>query len=346
MDQNYPFEIKDVEPSLNKELMKYFTGQYGGFIQVGPKGYCMPHMFKQEAAKIYNMPLRPDDIFVVSFPRSGTTWTQELVWMVANDLDYAMSDAIPLTQRYTFIDLKSLIHPVMNERYIQLNKNNAKNLEIIKHLSASGVDRLADTPSPRFIKSHLPLSLLPPTLLDTAKVAYVARDPRDIAVSFYHHNRLFSVQGYIGDFNTYWNFFIKDLVTWAPYFEQLKEAWENRHHPNMLFLFYEELSKDLPAAVCKVAKFFNKEFNQEQIAKLCDHLSIENFKKNKSVNSDELKELNGPLVTGEQSFIRKGKVGGWRDYFNEELMQQAETWMEENLRNTDFRFPHLEPSKS
>lgn len=34
----------------------------------------------------------------------GTTWTQELVWMVANDLDYATSDAIPLTERYPFLE--------------------------------------------------------------------------------------------------------------------------------------------------------------------------------------------------------------------------------------------------
>lgn len=29
---------------------------------------------------------------------------------------------------------------------------------------------------------------------------------------------------------------------WTPFFEHLKEAWEKRHHSNLLFLFYEELS--------------------------------------------------------------------------------------------------------
>lgn len=53
-------------------------------------------------------------------------------------------------------------------------------------------------------------------------------------------------------------------------------------------------------------KFFGKEFSDEEVERLCNHLSIENFKNNKSVNYDVMKEL-GILITGEQSFIRKGK---------------------------------------
>ncbi|CAB3260901.1 unnamed protein product, partial [Arctia plantaginis] len=34
-----------------------------------------------------------------------TTWTQELVWLLSNDLDYKTAAAIPLTERYPFLDL-------------------------------------------------------------------------------------------------------------------------------------------------------------------------------------------------------------------------------------------------
>lgn len=40
---------------------------------------------------------------------------------------------------------------------------------------------------------------------------YLARNPKDVAVSFFHLNRLIRTQGYNGDFQTYWNYFQNDL---------------------------------------------------------------------------------------------------------------------------------------
>lgn len=31
------------------------------------------------------------------------------------------------------------------------------------------------------------------------------------------------------------------LAYWGPYWEHLKEAWANRNHPNVLFMFYENM---------------------------------------------------------------------------------------------------------
>lgn len=68
--------------------------------------------------------------------------------------------------------------------------------------------------------------------------------------------------------------------------------------------------QDLPTAVRKVAKFLGKSFNDEQVNKLCEHLKIDNFRNNPSVNYDIMKEL-GILKSGEQAFIRNGKVYGF-----------------------------------
>jgi hypothetical protein len=44
----------------------------------------------------------------------------------------------------------------------------------------------------RIIKTHLPLSLLPPALFEkSCKVLYVCRNPKDCFVSFYHFNAVF-----------------------------------------------------------------------------------------------------------------------------------------------------------
>lgn len=70
---------------------------------------------------------------------------------------------------------------------------------------------IANAPSPRFIKTHLPLSLLPPKLLETAKVIYVARDPRDVAISYYYLYRMVVKGLFRTSLNTFWDAFRKDL---------------------------------------------------------------------------------------------------------------------------------------
>lgn len=61
---------------------------------------------------------------------------------------------------------------------------------------------------PRFIKTGLPLSLLPPNLLQTGcKIIYIARNPKDVAVSYYHFSRYLKIVDYPGDFLTFWNLF-------------------------------------------------------------------------------------------------------------------------------------------
>ena len=64
-------------------------------------------------------------------------------------------------------------------------------------------EMLKDQDERRFIKTHLPLSLLPPSLLSTAKVIYVARNPKDAMVSFYYHHRLIKSHGFVGDLPTF-----------------------------------------------------------------------------------------------------------------------------------------------
>ncbi|CAH0701634.1 unnamed protein product [Spodoptera exigua] len=341
----FPFEFKELDPEEEKLIEDNLGPFPTSLIKVGPKGYIAYRPYKRDAANIYNMPLRPTDVFVASYQRSGTTWTQELVWLIVNNFNYEKAAEIPLTHRYPFLDQFMFFEPNEKEKYINVMSKTGENFDEKKYsqvldiLNRPASSTLAEVPlsETRFIKTHLPMSLLPPTLLDTAKVVYVARDPRDVAVSCYYHARLFKMLKPDKSFKDFWNLFHRDLYTLTPFFEHVKEAWEKRNEPNMLFLFYEELSKDLPTSINRVADFFGKKLNEEQMSRLCDHLSIDNFKNNKSVNYEDLREV-GVLAKGE-TFIRKGKSGGWRDHFDEEMTQQAEKWIEDNLKDTDLRFP-------
>ncbi|OWR53535.1 retinol dehydratase [Danaus plexippus plexippus] len=330
MDElNFPYDITPFTEEESEELLNYLQSSKIVYNHIGPKAYVLPREYnRNEAANIYNFPVRSDDVFVVTFPKSGTTWTQELVWLLLNDLDYEKAKK-KLNDRFPFLEASLF-------SFEDTFSGHVKDGEV-QDFGPPTVDDIKALPSPRFIKTHLPLSLLPPNLLEETKVVYVTRDPRDVAVSFYHHYKLMRVMAPDRDFKTYWNFFMNGKITFGPYFASVLEAWEKRNHPNMLFLFYEELSKDLPGVIRRVANFFDRKITEEQIEELREHLKFDNFKKNKSVNYQDMQDKGIFMKDG--GFVRKGKVGGWREYFDEEMTVQAEKWINDYVKDTDFKFP-------
>jgi hypothetical protein len=66
------------------------------------------------------------------------------------------------------------------------------------------MDIVRELSCPRVIQTHLPWSLLPAQIRDGAKhpkIIYVARNPKDVSVSFYHHRVL--IEGYRGSLDDY-----------------------------------------------------------------------------------------------------------------------------------------------
>lgn len=80
--------------------------------------------------------------------------------------------------------------------------------------------------------------------------------------------------------------------------------------------------------------------NEEQVAKLANYLSIENFKNNPAVNQHELREI-GILNATEPSFVRNGKstLNGWQKEYSADIVARVESWIAKNLTDTTLRFP-------
>lgn len=71
MASGYPYEINSVSKELNEELRKVWLGANMDICQVGPEKWTYLEHFAQQAEGFYNMELRRDDVWIVTFPRSG-----------------------------------------------------------------------------------------------------------------------------------------------------------------------------------------------------------------------------------------------------------------------------------
>lgn len=124
--------------------------------------------------------------------------------------------------------------------------------------------------------------------------------------------------------------FLNDQLVYSPFSSHVIEFWKlSQENSNILFLFYENLKKNLDHEVKKVMTFLNKNYTQEQIDKLCEHLSFNSMKKNASINW-EPNTL--PLEIKNQSeekfeFIRKGNVGSHKNEMSESQINRFDEYM-------------------
>ena len=115
-----------------------------------------------------------------------------MVWQIVNNVDIEAAKKLPLFQRTPFLESEGL-KDMKNVPKEMMDKN-----PIMKIMSNS-IQSAENLKSPRVIKSHLPFEMLPPNLLDTCKVIFVSRNPKDTCVSFYHHSK--NIEERDGEFN-------------------------------------------------------------------------------------------------------------------------------------------------
>ncbi|XP_043231719.1 sulfotransferase 1C4-like [Amphibalanus amphitrite] len=302
----YPHEFHDVDDETNARVKRLVPGLAEGAMTIGKDRYFYPKKDHEAFHKMYNYPLDERDIWVVTMPKCGTTWTQEMVWLIANDCDFkgAQSNLVP--DRWNFLEMSYLVLASdVRAKSVAWEgiKANPWKMPQILWLGLKMAWPRKYYP-PRFIKSHMPFSMLPPKLLDTCKVVYVARNPKDALVSYYHHHKLIKMMDFEGTFEEFFDLFLENKVVQAPFMPHVKEAWEKKDHPNLLFLFFEDLKSDLKGNIRRVGDFLGKTLSEEQVEQLYEHLKFDNFKKNPYVNNDPLKELGILSTTG--NFVRKG----------------------------------------
>ena len=240
-----------------------------------------------------NFEIFPDDTFLVSYPKSGNTWTR-----------FLLGNLIYQNDPVTFSNLESRIPEIYfnHDRFMR------------------------GLPRPRMIKSHECFQPHYP------RVIYLVRDPRDVAISFYHHNvkarnipddyplASFVPRFIAGEFDQKFGSWRDNVLSWTVL---------RSDDPRFLMLRYEDMKRDTARALAKVVAFldgcaFRKiDSSPEAVQRAIDLSSPERMRQL------EKQEARSWVLTrntrNDKPFVRSATSGGWKSQLSAESVSAIES---------------------
>ncbi|XP_041478185.1 sulfotransferase 1C4-like isoform X2 [Lytechinus variegatus] len=262
------------------------------------------------------------------YAKLRTTWLQQIAMLVQLEGDLSFFEGKHIITMVPYLEICTLE-----------DKMGYKDKEEI--ISApTGAEQADYMPpdTPRILKTHVVPRWLPDGLKDDpqAKVLYIARNPKDTAISYYHFCHLVkALPKYTWD--EFFEEFISDRVIYGSWFEHILYWWNLRNHHNVLFLKYEDMKQDPRKAVIQIAEFMGKSLPDDIIDRIVEASSFSFMKSNTSANPDEVLKKSLDL-TKEKTFMRKGMVGDWKNYFTEDQNRRFDQLYQEKLAGSGLEF--------
>lgn len=282
-----------------------------------------------DSGRWQNFAFRPGDIVISTPPKCGTTWMQRLVALLVFD-DTELHAPI------------SKISPWLDMQLAPLD-------EVVALLEAQQ--------HRRFIKTHTPLDGVP----DDERVTYVCvgRDPRDVAVSGAHHMSNMDVDNFLtlraaavgledlaelgldkpGPPQTEtpeqqlrnWIEVDSDITPMTLSFlvTHLSVCWARRDRPNVELFHYDDLLRDLPGQMRRLADALDIHLTDERIAELA---AAATFAAMRGSAEQVAPNADISLWRNTEDFFHRGTSGQWREVFSED-----------DLRAYDRRIATLAP---
>ena len=103
--------------------------------------------------------------------------------------------------------------------------------------------------------------------------------------------------------------------------------WELKNHSNVKLLWYEDMIKDMMGTIKSLSCFLGFNMTKEQEEKIVEFVKFDEYKQNCQLgNKTQWNE-------GEGHFIRKGKVGDWKNYMDGDLNKEWDNWIEKEMKN-------------
>jgi hypothetical protein len=235
----------------------------------------------------------PDDVFLVSYPRSGNTWARFLLGNLLNP-----------NSPVTFSNLESRIPEI----YFNPDRF------------------LRQLPRPRVLKSHECFQPHYPSVI------YIVRDPRDVAVSFYHHNVKarnisddYPLAGFVprfiaGEFDAKFGSWRDNVLSWTML---------RKNDSRFLMLRYEDMKLDPAHALGSVVAFLERgSFRKLDASKAVLKRTID-LSSPERMRALEQKEAKDWVLTKEtrsdKPFVRAATAGEWRSQLAPESVAAIES---------------------
>lgn len=275
---------KSLEGSLG--LLRFFHRGLRDVIELLNDRLLVQHVFES----------RPDDIFLVTYPKSGTTLMQMMLYQMTTDGNM------------------SFPHITSVSPYFEAE---------LRHGKGRSFEAL---PSPRFFKTHLYYQKLP----RDGRFIYMARNARDVAISAYHHHTLMA--GSPDDLERFVSNFLQDQMGFGSWFKHIESWWPHRSNPRVLFLLYDEAIGDLAEMARKIARFCKIPLREEDLPRIVERCSVEFMKQYDRKFDPRLHQTSADVGT----FIRKGISGDGRAAFTKEQNQMLARRLEKMARRLGY----------
>ncbi|XP_042286823.1 sulfotransferase 1C2-like isoform X2 [Thunnus maccoyii] len=258
----------------------------------------------------------PSDLLIATYPKSGTTWMQEIVDLLFHNGDAEVCRRAPTPVRSPFLEICSP-PPI-----------------------PSGLDLLKKMDPPRVIKTHLHFQLVPPGFWENkCKAIYVARNAKDNLVSYYHFDRMNLAQPEPGPWEGYIHKFMRGELSWGSWYDHVKGYWMEKEKRNILYLFYEDMKENPRCEVERIMRYLDLSLHDEVITRIVELTSFKNMKENPMANYSCI-----PAAVFDQTispFMRKGEVGDWMNHFTPEQSKVFDEDYEKQMKDISIPFRTL-----